>query len=58
MGIPAEKLLEVALGSPLLVGYLAYVVGLLIVIAAVKVASGSLPIQPHGGIAITTSDES
>jgi hypothetical protein len=39
MGIPAEKLLEVAVGSPVLVGYLAYVVGLLIVIAAVKVAN-------------------
>jgi hypothetical protein len=39
MGIPVEKLLEVAVGSPMLVGYLAYVVGLLIVIAAVKIAN-------------------
>lgn len=36
VAIAAEKLLELAVGSPVLVGYLAYIVGLSIVIAAVK----------------------
>ncbi len=36
VAIAAEKVLELAAGNPVLVGYLAYVVGLLIAIAAVK----------------------
>jgi len=36
VAIAAEKVLELAAGNPVLVGYLAYVVGLLIAIAAMK----------------------
>jgi hypothetical protein len=47
VAIAAEKVLELAAGNPVLIGYLAYIVGLLIAITAVRATEarkgGQLP---------------
>jgi hypothetical protein len=64
MGIEGWKeILEFAVGNPVLVGYLAYTVGLLIAVAVVKATEAGKPAQeakihPKRGVAINRTAQS